>query len=127
MPFGLRPIHLVVIVIVGLVIFGPKRLPQIGRWLGRMFLELRRGAQDMADGFKEESAKAPEQEPQSQAVKAGSPATQEGGPSTATGAPTEARPSPTPYPETGLFCTQCGTRNPLDSRFCGECGTKLVT
>ncbi|MGO9309956.1 MAG: twin-arginine translocase TatA/TatE family subunit [Spirochaetia bacterium] len=57
MPFGLQPIHLVVIVLVALVVFGPKRLPQLGRWLGRTFSEFKRGARDMADGFKEETVR----------------------------------------------------------------------
>jgi len=26
---------------------------------------------------------------------------------------------------TGLFCPECGTPNPKDSRFCSECGTPL--
>ncbi len=51
--FGLQPLHILVIVIVALIIFGPKRLPKIGRWIGRMFSEFRRGARDMADGVRE--------------------------------------------------------------------------
>ena len=31
MPFGLQPLHLLVIAIVALLIFGPKRLPEVGK------------------------------------------------------------------------------------------------
>jgi sec-independent protein translocase protein TatA len=98
MPFGLQPVHLVVIVLVALVVFGPKRLPQLGRWLGKTFSEFRRGARDMADGFKAESgAQTTQQSPF---------------PEAAVGAP-------------GNFCTGCGASNPADARFCNKCGIRL--
>jgi sec-independent protein translocase protein TatA len=122
MPFGLQPIDLVVIVIAALVIFGPKRLPQLGRWLGKTFSEFRKGARDMADGFKDETA----------------PQNTEGGGTTApsdtdtgsargqAGSPTQPG-EPSPYPEAsaGNFCTACGAANPADARFCNKCGTRL--
>lgn len=49
MPFDLQPLHLVAIVIVALVIFGPTGLPQLGRWIGRAFTEFRKGAREMTD------------------------------------------------------------------------------
>ena len=56
MPFGIQPMDIIVIVVVALIVFGPKRLPQFGRWIGKTFSEFRKGARDMADGFKEETA-----------------------------------------------------------------------
>ncbi len=38
MPFGIQPIHIVIIVIIALIIFGPKSLPEAGRWVGRMLI-----------------------------------------------------------------------------------------
>lgn len=122
MPFGLQPIHLVVIVIVALVIFGPKRLPQIGRWLGRTFSEFRKGARDMADEFKEETT------PQN-AEGGGTTAPPGTGPGSTTGqagsSPQPGEPSPYPEAAAGNFCTACGAANPADARFCNKCGIRL--
>jgi sec-independent protein translocase protein TatA len=137
MPFGLQPIHLVVIVIVALVIFGPKRLPQIGRWIGRTFMEFRKGARDMTDGFKEEVVKTGAEESPT-AGRGTVPGGTSPGETAAPGASASATaassssahaPSPSstsPYPETaGNYCTRCGASNALDALFCNKCGNKL--
>jgi sec-independent protein translocase protein TatA len=113
MPFGLQPIHIVVIVIVALLVFGPRRLPQLGRWIGRTVLEFRKGARDMAEGFKQETAS--QEQAGARTPPTGSP-----------GAGPESG-SPSPYPETaaGRFCTSCGAPTPPDARFCNKCGTRL--
>ncbi len=120
MPFGLRPIHLVVIVLVALVVFGPKRLPQIGRWLGKTFSEFRKGARDMADGFKEETTAQ-----NTGSVGTASPAGTE--PKSEQAESTSQPEQPSPYPEAsaGSFCTTCGAANTADARFCNKCGTRL--
>ncbi len=41
MPFGIGPLELVIVLIIILVIFGPKRLPQAGRSLGQGFREFK--------------------------------------------------------------------------------------
>jgi sec-independent protein translocase protein TatA len=41
MPFGIGPLELVIVLIVILVIFGPKRLPQAGRSLGQGLREFK--------------------------------------------------------------------------------------
>jgi sec-independent protein translocase protein TatA len=109
MPFGLQPIHLAVIVLVALVIFGPKRLPQLGRWIGRTFTEFRKGAHEMTEGFKEETTKSASEGTPTAKSETASPGTS------------------TPYPETaiGSYCTKCGASNPLDARFCNKCGAQL--
>ena len=118
MPFGLQPIHLVVIVVVALLIFGPRRLPQLGRWIARTFSELRKGARDMADGFRQETA-AQEQ--------AKAPRTEGSQASPADGS--QAKPGSSPYPGEagGNYCTSCGAPNASDARFCNKCGSRLPT
>ena len=54
MPFGLQPLHLLVIAVVALLIFGPKRLPDIGRGIGRAWTEFRKGSREMAENLREE-------------------------------------------------------------------------
>jgi sec-independent protein translocase protein TatA len=102
MPFGLQPIHLVVVAFVALIIFGPRRLPQLGRWIGRTFTEFRKGSQEMSEGIRDEIAKTAE--------KPASPA---------------AADPPRQDSATGNFCVKCGAPNPSDARFCNKCGSPI--
>ena len=122
MPFGLQPLDLIVIVVVALVIFGPKRLPQLGRWLGKTFSAFKKGAQDMADGFTEETGS---RNAAGSGALAPGAASQE---STRAPAPDPEPPAqPSPYPEAAAerFCTACGAANAADARFCNKCGARL--
>ncbi len=47
MPFGVQPTHLILILVVALLIFGPARLPEIGRSFGKMLGEFRSAANDV--------------------------------------------------------------------------------
>ncbi len=106
MPFGIQPIHLIIIVIVALIIFGPQRLPELGRNLGKALTEFRRGTREMTDAFREEATK---------------PTTEPAVPAASTAAPIS-----TVQPAASRFCTQCGTVNPVDARFCKNCGAQLA-
>ena len=46
MPFGLQPWHLLILLVVVVVIMGPKRLPEIGQAMGKTL----RGFKDELDG-----------------------------------------------------------------------------
>jgi sec-independent protein translocase protein TatA len=52
--FGLQPAHLVIIVVVALLIFGPSRLPEIGKSLGKTIREFQSGIKEASQGFTEE-------------------------------------------------------------------------
>jgi len=54
--FGLQPIHIVVIIVLALLIFGPKRLPDFGKSLGRSIREFRQASKEMANDFQETSS-----------------------------------------------------------------------
>ena len=41
MPFNIGPLELVVVLIIALIVFGPKRLPELGRSLGKGIREFR--------------------------------------------------------------------------------------
>jgi len=103
MPFGLQPIHLVVVAIVALLIFGPRQLPEIGRGIGKAITEFRKGAQEMTEGFKEEVSK----------------------PVDAAGTPTASVPT-SAQPAAGKYCSKCGAPNTADARFCNRCGSELA-
>lgn len=104
MPFGIQPIHIIIIIIVALVIFGPKRLPEIGHWVGRSITEFRKGTQEMTTTLRDELNKEP---PQEQDHKIAKPA------------PSQS------VPVDSKFCTKCGSANPSDALFCNKCGNSF--
>ena len=101
MPFGLQPLHLVVVFIIALLIFGPQRLPEIGRGVGRAISEFRQGMQGMTESLQDELS---DRKPM------------------ASGA---ARASEPP-PAGGNYCIHCGAPNPAGARFCNQCGLQTA-
>jgi sec-independent protein translocase protein TatA len=58
----LGPVHIVevlIILVVVLIIFGPKRLPEMARGLGQSVREFRKSVRDMKSDFEEESTAKP--------------------------------------------------------------------
>lgn len=49
--FGLGMQELIVIFVIALVIFGPKKLPELGRSLGRSLGEFRRASEELKEGL----------------------------------------------------------------------------
>ncbi|MGD0610501.1 MAG: twin-arginine translocase TatA/TatE family subunit [Anaerolineales bacterium] len=100
--FGIQPIHILIILVVALLVFGASRLPEIGRGMGRAISEFRKGTKEMTENLVEEAKKSPD----------------------------TAGPIPSPNPPAsptvkGNFCNQCGTANPPEARFCSNCGSQL--
>ncbi len=60
--FGLRPEHLVIILIVALLIFGPKQLPELGRSLGKAINEFRGATREATQALQDEAKKPEEAE-----------------------------------------------------------------
>jgi TatA/E family protein of Tat protein translocase len=121
MPFGIQPWHLIVIAIIALVVFGPSRLPDIGRSLGKTLTEFRKGTKEMTEGFKEEFTADPTpSQPQTPAV---FPAPDVQAPPPANMYPEQ--PASVAY-EGGNFCTSCGASNPVGARFCNKCGAQII-
>ncbi len=101
MIFGFQPFHLVIIFLAALVVFGPARLPEIGRSVGKAIVEFRRGARELSEGFQGEIKAASRPAPAAGLTRADPPA------------------------PAGNFCIQCGAPNPADARFCNRCGSPL--
>jgi sec-independent protein translocase protein TatA len=49
MPFRPEPLDIVIILLAAILLFGPSRLPEIGRGLGKAITEFRRGITGKAD------------------------------------------------------------------------------
>ncbi len=60
--FGLQPWHLIVILAVALIIFGPSRLPEVGRAIGQSIREFR----EAASGVEREISKGLEKKSESE-------------------------------------------------------------
>lgn len=52
--FGLGPIEFIVILIIALIVFGPKKLPEVGRTLGRLLGEVKKYSQQFEDQIQQE-------------------------------------------------------------------------
>jgi len=123
MPFAIQPIHIVIILVIALLIFGPKKLPDMGRNLGRTITEFRKGTREMTDGFRQELNPPEAVQGSGQTIQS-SPVVL---PTSGT-APTSAFSTLTsgaPSSEAEQFCIQCGAPNGRQARFCNVCGGKL--
>jgi sec-independent protein translocase protein TatA len=118
---GMGPTELIIILVIVLIIFGPKNLPKLGKSLGKTAKAVREGMEEESDDSSnkqidastttpapeakvEDVAPAPEPEP----VHASAPA------ETAEAAEGDVK-----------YCPSCGAKNPASNQFCAKCGTKL--
>ena len=90
LPFGLQPAHILIIAIVALIIFGPSRLPEIGRAIGKTIREFSSATKEAGQSFSDEVQKSDAK-------------------------PAEAQPATTPCKSCGKpvqagqkFCPECG-------------------
>jgi sec-independent protein translocase protein TatA len=122
--YGIQPIHILVIIIVGLIVFGPKRLPEIGRSIGKGMNELKRGAEEMTSVLYDEmnnprDVTTTKIAPAEDAVVTQDPAREQAAPAsfaqTSNSAPGIAQ----------NVCAQCGAQNVVEANFCNRCGSKF--
>lgn len=105
---GLRAPELLIILVVVLLIFGPKNLPKIGKSLGQTVKNVREGMEGDEPAKVEAPAETPAAEPV--AAAAAEPVA----------AAAEA------VEEDVVFCSKCGAKNAADAAFCSKCGEKLA-
>ena len=100
MPFGIGPGELILILVVALIVFGPRRLPELGSSLGQAIREFRRATNDLTREVRE-------------GVDEGRPAA------------TPAATAQTPPAVAPVICQSCGTANAEHNKCCGQCGKPL--
>ena len=92
--FNIGPMELIVILLVALVIVGPKRLPEVGRSIGKSMRELRRATDEVRYSFETSlDDEPPEQARPSPAKKASAAADD------ADSSPNGAEPRPSKVPD----------------------------
>ncbi len=58
MPFGSRPFDLLIILVVALLIFGPKKLPEMGAAIGKSVTAFKNGIKEATEDMDQENALA---------------------------------------------------------------------
>lgn len=106
MILGMGPMELIIILIVVLVIFGPKNLPKIGSALGKTVKNVREGMEG-------------DEEPKAE-VKAEPAASDDEAVEVVTDDDDADAPA-----DDAKFCGNCGAKNPAGNAFCSKCGEKL--
>ena len=125
MPFGIQPIHIVIIILVAFLIFGANKLPELGRSLGKTITEFRKGTREAAEGFKEEIQKNPPAPagPVVTALPIRQPQLPRPPQPPPHRLPSRRLPGRCSLPE--ISASQCGNPNPPEAHFCASCGAKL--
>ncbi len=106
MILGMGPLEIVIILVIVLVIFGPKNLPKIGSALGKTVKNVREGMEEGKDE-KDESPIASHDD----SVEVIEDEDDADAPETAAA--------------DAVFCSKCGAKNAADAGFCSKCGNKL--
>lgn len=107
---GLGIPEIVIILVIVLVIFGPKNLPKLGSALGKTVKNVREG---MEDGDSKKVTDGTESDTEADDV--------EDVEAVASDADVD---SDAAADET-VFCSQCGAKNSANAAFCSKCGAKL--
>lgn len=107
MILGMGVPELLIILIVVLLIFGPKNLPKLGKSLGKTVKNVREGMEEEDDGKEEKIEDSAAED----VVETDVDDDDESG---------DAAPE-----EDVVFCSHCGAKNPVSSDFCSKCGSPL--
>ena len=113
MILGLGIPELLIIVVVVLIIFGPKNLPKLGSALGKTVKNVREGMEEGDD--KDKDSKKVEE-----------PKADEAEDVVADEDDADVEDAPAEKAKEGVqFCSKCGAENAADAAFCKKCGAKL--
>ncbi len=109
MILGMGPMELIVILVVVLVIFGPKNLPKIGSALGKTVKNVREGMEGDDDKKDEKKSKSADDDDEAVEVIADD----------------DDADADDSASDDAQFCGECGAKNPAGAGFCSKCGHKL--
>ena len=111
--FGLGMPELIIIVVIVLIIFGPKNLPKLGKSLGKTVKGIREGMDEAGAEGKGDDATAAKD------VVVDKKDDEDADVEDVEDASAEHAASDS------KFCPECGAKNPADNHFCSKCGHKL--
>ena len=117
--FGLGWPELLIILVVILVIFGPKNLPKLGKSLGSTVKSIREGLEDGDDGDKAKDADKADEDSKASVE-------DDDYDEDIIEDEDDADIDEDAIVDAGVFCNTCGTKNPAGSGFCSKCGAKLA-
>ena len=100
-----QPGHLILILVIALIIFGPGKLPELGSALGQGIREFKRSVEHVGNDSSEGAGSAALPHPPPTAADAGT-----------TG----------PAATSSLACPGCQATMPTTARFCTRCGRQLA-
>jgi len=66
-----QPMHLLIIGVVALLVFGPKKLPELGKGLGEGIREFKNSMKQATENFEEASKEAPKKEAEKETSEVG--------------------------------------------------------
>lgn len=100
----LQPTHLIIILVIVLIIFGPRRLPEIGGAVGKSIREFRKSTKEMTQEFNQtiDDVKQPAEDVRNAMSMS----------------PVSA--------SSGKVCPKCSAGNVSASKFCASCGSALA-
>lgn len=112
MILGMGIPELLVILVVVLIIFGPKNLPKLGKSLGQTVKGIREGMDEATDEVKSDASAAADVVVED----SDSPVVEEG---------KKVAEAAEAVADGKKFCGACGAENPADNKFCSKCGKAL--
>ena len=111
MPFNVGPLELVIVLVIALLVIGPKRLPEMGNSLGKTIREFRKASTDVTDAVSLE----PESKPAAQQATAAPAAPAAAAPAAAATSVAEAAPAE-PAPDAAPAQADAPAETPADPK-----------